>query len=64
MAFQGEFTNYSVGPVGGPVEGSMKGPVEGAMKGPTKGASQDFLLSKSLIEGLSRHLEDVIPFLL
>ncbi len=64
MAFQREFTYYSVVPA----EGSMKGPMEGYMKGPmedsTKGASQDFLLSKCLTAGLSEHLKVVLPFLL
>ena len=63
MAFQGKFTCYSVGPG----EGSMKGPREDSAKGPvegsTKGASQDFLLSTSLIEGLSRRLIIESPFL-
>lgn len=56
MAFQGKFTCYSVGQG----EDSAKGPVEGS----TKGATQELLLSKSLIAGLSRHLKVVLPFLL
>jgi hypothetical protein len=64
MAFQGKFTRYSVGPG----EGSAKGLLEDYSKDPledySKGASQDFLLSKSLIAGLSRHLKVVLPFLL
>ncbi len=72
MAFQREFTYYSVvpaeGSMKGPMEDSTKGPMEGYMKGPmedsTKGASQDFLLSKCLTAGLSEHLKVVLPFLL
>ena len=76
MAFQGNHADDSLdplegsakGPGEGPGEGSAKGPGEGSAKGPgegsTKGASQDFLLSKSLIAGLSIRLAIVLPFLL
>ena len=72
MAFQGNHADDSLDPLEGsakgPGEGSAKGPGEGSAKGPgegsTKGASQDFLLSKSLIAGLSIRLAIVLPFLL
>ena len=72
MAFQGNHADDSLDPLEGsakgPGEGSAKGPGEGSAKGPgegsTKGASQDFLLSKSSIAGLSIRLAIVLPFLL
>lgn len=63
MAFQREFTHYSVGPGEGSAKGLLEDYSKDPVEGSTKDASQDSPLSKSSSEDLSKHLTVVLPFL-